>query len=163
MYMKMLQVNHNTFPILRQFMHYYMNEIFDFVKDLEMDRYGNYVYGGIERYLADNDLKAFLIYDEDKFKGFLLLHKGRYAPRGYDYNIHEFYIAKPYRHQGLAHQILKGLFEVYKGKYFVMQIEKNTKAIRFWHRYYERNEIAFVEKRVQIDGEWCLTQTFLIN
>ena len=44
-----------------------------------------------------------------------------------------------------------------------MQIEKNTKAIRFWHRYYERNEIAFVEKRVQIDGEWCLTQTFLIN
>ena len=70
MYMKMLQVNHNTFPILRQFMHYYMNEIFDFVKDLEMDRYGNYVYGGIERYLADNDLKAFLIYDEDKFKGF---------------------------------------------------------------------------------------------
>lgn len=161
--MKLLQVNHNTFPIFRQFVHYYMNEIYDMVEGIEMDRYGNYVYGGIESYLTERDLKAFLIYDDDKFKGFILLHSGRYAPRGYDYNIHEFYIAKPYRHKGMAHQILQAIFATYKGKYFVMQIEKNTKAIRFWHRYYDRNEIAFVEKRMKVDDEWCLTQTFYIN
>lgn len=160
--MKMVQVDRNNFPIFRQFVHYYMNEIYDYVDGITMDRYGNYEYGGIEEYLSDKDLKAFLIYEDDLYKGFLMLNKGRYAPRGYDYTIHEFYVAKPYRHQGIARRILKALFNFYKGKYFVMQLEKNLPAIRFWHHYYEENEIAYVEKRVKIDDEWCLTQTFLI-
>lgn len=160
--MKMLRVNYNTFPIFRQFVHYYLNEIYDYVGNLEMDRYGNYEYGGIEEYLQDDNLKAFLIYEDDMFKGFLMLNRGRYAPKGYDYCIHEFYIAKPYRHQGIAKRVLEALFRFYKGKYFVMQLEKNTSAIRFWHRYYEKNEIAYTEKRIQVDGEWCLAQTFLI-
>lgn len=161
--MKLIQVNYDTFPIFRQFVHYYMNEIYDFTDHLEMDRYGNYLYGGIEKYLTEKDLKAFLVYDEDKFKGFVMLHQGRYAPKGYDYNIHEFYIAKPYRHQGLATILLKAIFATYKGKYFVMQLEKNTKAIRFWHHYYNKHEIAYVEKRRQVEGEWCLMQTFYMN
>ena len=160
--MKMLQVNHDTFPIFRQFVHYYMNEIYDYISDLQMDRYGNYQYGGIEDYLTDPHLKAFLIYEDDVFKGFLMLNGGRYTPKGYDYCIQEFYVAKPYRHQGIAHRALEALFNYYKGKYFVMQLEKNLPAIRFWHHYYDENEIAYVEKRIQVDSEWCLTQTFLI-
>lgn len=161
--MQLLQVNYNTFPIFRQMMHYYMNEIYDWVSGLSMDRYGNYLYGGIEQYLTTKDLKAFLIYENDYFKGFILLHQGRYVPRGYDYCIHELYVAKPYRRQGIAHRVLKAIFTTYKGKYLVMQIEKNTKAIRFWHRYYAKNEIAYVEKRRMMDGDWCLLQTFYMN
>lgn len=160
--MKMLQVNRDTFPIFRQFVHYYMNELFDYTAGLTMDRYGNYEYGGIEQYLSDKQLKAFLIYDQEKYKGFLMLNEGRYAPKGYDYCIHEFYIAKPYRHQGMANQILEGLFRFYKGKYFIMEWESNLPAIRFWHHYLDKNEIAYVEKRFKMDGEWCLSQTFLV-
>lgn len=160
--MKLLQVNYNTFPIFRQFMHYYLNEMYDTIDGLTMDRYGNYNYEGIDLCLSEKSIKVFLIYEDDLFKGFVMLNSGRYAPKSYDYAIHELYIAKPYRHQQLASRILEALFRHYPGKYYVMQVEKNVSAIRFWHHYYDSHEIAYVEKRMMIDEVWCLTQTFLI-
>ncbi len=160
--MKLIQVQLSTFTVLEQFVHYYLNEIYGYIDGIEMDEYGNYIYGGLEEYVINPDLRAFLIYDEERYKGFVLVNKGRYAPKGYDYTIHELYVAKPYRHQKIATKILEALFEHYKGKYFVMQLEKNNQAIRFWHKFLDQQEISYVEKRRNIDGEPCLTQTFLI-
>lgn len=160
--MKLIQVQLSTYAILEQFMHYYQDELYDYVNSLEMDEYGNYIYEGLEEYVMNPDLRAFLIYDEDRYKGFVLINKGHYIPKGYDYSIQEFFVAKPYRHQKIATRILKAVFEHYKGKFFIMQLEKNVPAIRFWHKYLESQEISYVEKRQIIDGESCLTQTFLI-
>ncbi len=160
--MKLVMVNEINYPIFRQFLHYYLNEIYEFTDGLEMDRYGNYEYEGIESYLSDKSLKAFLMLHEDHYLGFVMLNSGRYVPKNYDYSIHELYVAKPYRKQGIASAALREIFTYYKGKYLVMQLEKNIDAMRFWRHYYERLEISYIEKRRQVDDTWVLMQTFLI-
>lgn len=160
--MKLVFVNEVNYPIFRQFIHYYLNEIYDYTDGIEMDQYGNYEYEGIESYLSDHSLKAFLMLEEGRYLGFVMMNTGRYVPRGYDYSIHEIFVAKPYRQQGVAREALAQLFSYYKGKYLVMQLEKNVDALRFWRHYYEQHEISFVEKRRQVDGTWVLMQTFLI-
>jgi len=160
--MKLVFVNKVNYPIFRQFVHYYLNEIYDFTEGLEMDQYGNYEYDGIEDYLKDQSLKAFLMLEDGKYLGFVMLNTGRYVPRGYDYSIHEIYVAKPYRNDGVARAALENIFTYYKGKYLVMQLEKNINALRFWRHYYEEYEISYTEKRRKIDGAWVLMQTFLI-
>ena len=160
--MTLVFVNKVNYPVFRQFIHYYLNEIYDYTDGLHMDEFGNYEYEGIEQYLSNQSLKAFLILDEGKYLGFVMLNTGRYVPIGYDYSIHELYVAKPYRKQGVARKALEEIFTYYKGKYLVMQLEQNINAIRFWRHYYEQTEISIVEKRTQIDGIWVLMQTFLI-
>ncbi len=160
--MRAVRVNRDTYPVFRQFLHYYLNELYDYMPDLEMDAYGNYDYPGVQDVLDEADVRAFLFLDEGRYKGFLILTSGRYAPPGYDYSIHELYVAKPYRRKGIAGKILAALFKSYPGKYFVMENERNVPAIRFWHHFYEKKEISYVEKRRMIDGQSCLVQTFLI-
>ena len=58
--MKLVFVNDVNYPVFRQFVHYYLNEIYDYTDGIGMDQYGNYEYDGIENYLHDNSLKAFL-------------------------------------------------------------------------------------------------------
>ena len=160
--MKLVFVNDVYYPVFRQFVHYYLNEIYDYTDGIGMDQYGNYEYDGIENYLHDNSLKAFLMVEENRYIGFVMLNTGRYIPRGYDFSIHELFVAKPYRHQGYARKALEEIFTYYKGKYLVLQLENNIDALRFWRHYYEENEISFVEKRRQVDDTWVLMQTFLI-
>ena len=162
MFMKLVFVNEINYPVFRQFIHYYLNEIYDFTDGLTMDEFGNYEYEGIESYLSDPSLKAFLMVEDGKYIGFLMLNKGRYIPKGYDYSIHELFVAKPYRNKGYARMALEEIFTYYKGKYLVMQLEKNLNALRFWRHYYEQTEISIVEKRCQVDDTWVLMQTFLI-
>lgn len=160
--MRLVFVNENNFPVFRQFVHYYLNEIYDYTDGIQMDQYGNYEYDGIESYLDDKSLKAFLMVDDNRYVGFVMLNTGRYIPRGYDFSIHEIFVAKPYRKQGMARAALEEIFTYYKGKYLVMQLEKNIDALRFWRHYYTEYEISYVEKRREIEGAWVLMQTFLI-
>ena len=162
MCVKLVFVNDINFPIFRQFLHYYLNEIYDYIDGIQMDQYGNYEYEGIESYLNDRSLKAFLMLEDGHYLGFVLLNTGKYIPRGYDFSIHELYVAKPYRKQGKARAALAEIFSYYKGKYLVMQLENNIPALRFWRHYYDEMEISYVEKRRQVDGTWVLMQTFLI-
>ena len=83
--MKLVQVQLSTYAILEQFMHYYQDELYDYVNSLEMDEYGNYIYEGLEEYVMNPDLRAFLIYDEDLYKGFVLINKGHYIPKAVSY------------------------------------------------------------------------------
>ena len=53
------------------------------------------------------------------------------------------------------------IFEMYKGKYKVQQLENNKRAVGFWKSFYEKNEIEFIETIEDADGVCCYTQVFV--
>ena len=58
--MKLVFVNKVNYPVFRQFIHYYLNEIYDYTDGLHMDEFGNFLvmcpYCGYINYVNDKDI-----------------------------------------------------------------------------------------------------------
>ena len=148
--------------LMKNLMALYLHDLSSYVDDLEINQEGFLEYDGLDLFWEKKELIPLLIHYKGNVIGFVLLASPPYAPKGIDICIHEFFILRKYRKLGLGTKAIEELMQQYKGKYYVMQLEKNKPALEFWRNLYKKNPIDLVEKPVIQDGCKCIAQTFSI-
>lgn len=149
--------------ILENFLTLYLHDLSEFTDRLDINHQGFFEYRALDQYYYRPFLIPLLYKVNYRYTGFILLDQRPNAPRDVDYFINEFFLLKKYRRKGIAKMVIKELFHLYPGRYLVLQLMTNVPAINFWHRVYEENEIQYVEKIEELDGEKCLSQEFLFS
>ncbi|MEG2017773.1 MAG: hypothetical protein RR128_04855, partial [Clostridium sp.] len=61
---------------------------------------------------------------------------------------------------GVATNAIKKLFDMYKGKYKVKQLQDNKLAVNFWSKFYKNEDIDYEEEVEVIDGFNGCSQVF---
>ena len=60
----------------------------------------------------------------------------------------------------MAKAAVQKLFNMYPGKYMVVQVATNIGAVKFWHSVYDKCNISYCDKEVEFDGQNGLQQKF---
>lgn len=157
---KIVQINIEDINILENLMALYLHDLSEYADDLKVNGVGKFVYEGLEFYFKTEELKPFFIYAQDEIAGFILLNSGRYVPMIIDYSVHEFFILKSFRKKGIGSMAIKRIFDMYKGKYKIVQLAKNELAISFWRNLYKTSNISYSEMQEKSDGLHCVMQIF---
>ncbi|WP_211748682.1 GNAT family N-acetyltransferase [Paenibacillus sp. Marseille-Q4541] len=81
-------------------------------------------------------LYPYLILVEDKPAGFILIATPPHCSAGIDYFVHDFFLLRPYRGQGVAEKAAVKVLEQYKGKWevFTNPAETNIVGQKFWRK-----------------------------
>lgn len=83
-----------------------------------------------------NLLFPFIIMVDGKPAGFDLVSTGKYAPKGMDYYVFEFFLLRPYRGKDIASIAAKQIFDMFSGKWglHVAPSGTNPRAEKFWRK-----------------------------
>lgn len=158
----LVRVERDKFNILENLMDLYLQDLSAFSKELNVNAQGKFVYEGLEYYLSENELRPFFIYYNDELAGFVLLNSGKFVPIAVDYSIHEFFILKAFRKNGIGKRAAKIIFNEYPGIYKIEQLNGNYAATEFWKAVYKENSIKYNEMLEKSDGEEYMIQIFSI-
>lgn len=159
----LVRVEKEQFDLLENLMSLYLHDLSAFSTELKINEKGKFVYEGLEYYLSEKELRPFFIYYKDELSGFALLNGGKFVSLAVDYSIHEFFILKAFRKNGLGKKAAKIIFNEYPGKYKIEQLAGNHAATRFWRAVYNENNIAYNEMTEKSDGEEYIIQIFSIG
>lgn len=135
---KVVKIGEEKINILMNLLSLYLHDLSEFADDLKINEEGKYEYEGIKYYFIKEELNPFFIYYNDEIAGFVLLNGGKYVPGDAEYSIHEIFILKSFRGKGVATIAIKKIFEMYKGKYKVEQLQDNKLAVKFWNGFYKK-------------------------
>ncbi len=160
--MKLVKVTIENFDILENLMSLYLHDLSSYDRNRKPTEDGKYIYSQLDLYIKDNQLYPYLIYVDHQVIGFVLLDTGKYAPKGFDCVISELFIIQPYRRLGYGKEVVIELFNMFRGRYFVIELENNVDAIRFWKNILISQGVTFGERTLVIDEVDCVAQTFLI-
>jgi predicted acetyltransferase len=148
---------------LRNLMPLYLHDLSAYTPELQPNDQGLFEYEGMHLYAEDERLKAFLIVQDNSVAGFLLLNEPPYTFKEVDYCVNELFILNNYRQKGLARTAIQLVFNQFPGKYVIFQLADNARALSFWRKIYEENNISYTEKEELYDGELCNFQHFEIG
>ncbi len=98
-------------------------------------------YKYIDRYFTDEDRTLYYVFVSGKIAGFVMMNKYPYLLPEKVNSIAEFFIMRKYRRSGIGQYTAKYIFENYPGR-MIFEVRKlNTKAIAFWQKATDDNNI----------------------
>lgn len=147
--------------ILENMLHFYLDDLSQYTNQLKANQLGIFEYDSIDLFFAKSNLIPYFIKYEGLIVGFLLFVK-TVKNEHIDYCVNDIFIFTQYRERGFAGQAVKKLFAPYPGTYYVVQLEKNQKAIQFWKSLFNELQLEYTEETVIDSGERCSAQTFTI-
>ena len=108
----------------------------------EFSQYDGYTFGEdglfrdpyLDLYFTESDRFAFLIYADGKLAGLALINKYPDCPAPLDWAVAEFFVAYPYRRQGVSSAAMRMLFEKFKGMWHIKYHPKNKGSEVFWKK-----------------------------
>jgi predicted acetyltransferase len=104
----------------------YIAEMAQFVPDVRAGQ----AYPHFELYWSEPDLRwPFWLKSDDANAGFALVRRDEAAMQ-----VAEFFVARPYRRQGVGLGAARRLIARFPGPWRITQRESNQPAIAFWHR-----------------------------
>ncbi|CAM3258716.1 GNAT family N-acetyltransferase [Paenibacillus taichungensis] len=145
---EIIQANKECKEVLANLMQFYIYDFSEFIKcDVEEDGlYGAYP---LEDYwIEKNHRFPYLIKQNNKYVGFVLVRLIETAERDY-YSIAEFFILKKYRREGIGKAVAARIFDLYKGQWEVYQIEGNKSAQIFWNKTIDEYTKGQFKERIE--------------
>jgi predicted acetyltransferase len=142
-------------PILRRLMQLYLYELFTIAGwDIGADG----VYGTAqrtERFWTDGTHRSFLITADGKLAGFVIVgDEGHFAPRD-TRQVSEFFVLRAYRRRGVGRQAATRVFDMFPGRWEVIQLAKNVEAQAFWRAVIGRYTGERFEDVEHPDHDWA--------
>ncbi|MBM6619470.1 GNAT family N-acetyltransferase [Bacillus suaedaesalsae] len=107
---------------------YYVYEFSPYLK-IDIGTDGKFGFGQLNEYFTDS-YDPYFIYKDDNLVGFCIVQK--LTNKDYDYQVDQFFILKRYEGLGLGKAAAFQIFNQYKGRWNITQIETNYKAQAFW-------------------------------
>lgn len=136
----------NVIERLMQFYIYDFTELLPPAKIPELREAGSFdAYPGLDDYWSEADHSAWVIRTEGKLAGFALLNKHAHLGRSVDFNMAEFFVARPFRGQGVAREAFHQLLERHPGIWEVAIGAYNKPAQSFWPRAIEAANVSDIE------------------
>jgi predicted acetyltransferase len=133
----------NMFNMLHNDISPYNNEL------LEVDEKGYFDKDTIECYFnGDENVFPYVITYNNKIAGCVVISKPPYVKPGCDFCIQELFVLGLYRGKDIASGACLYLLEKYKGKYCVIVLKENHRAMKFWRKFIDNNATMILEEEL---------------
>lgn len=135
----------------------YIHDFTDFweTRRVEIGEDGRFPpYPPLETYFREPDRSAFLIRADSHIAGFALLDTHSHSGEPVDHNMGEFFVARPYRREGVGRVAALSLIEERPGQWELAVARRNTGALSFWRGVADRAALGPVDERDQNDESW---------
>lgn len=139
---------------LEQMMQLYMHDFSDF---LELERRQGLMEDGrlppfphLDAYWIEPDRTVWFIRVGGQLAGFALINRHSHSHQTVDFNVGEFFVARPYRGSGVGAQAVVKLLNTHPGVWEAAIAQRNKPAQVFWPKAVA---LANVESVEMIDGD----------
>lgn len=102
-------------------------------------------YPDLDAYWSDPDRAAWIIQADGDLAGFVLINKHGHLGRPVDFNMAEFFVARPFRRRGVARAAFHRLLRLHPGQWELAIGAYNKPAQIFWPRAIAAADVADVE------------------
>lgn len=149
------------YRVLRQLMELYVYDFTEIVGG-DVDEEGSYQDAPPFSFIRDPLVDSYLIRVRGRIAGFALVYlKSRITGERDVRDMNQFFILRRYRRGGIGREAAHLLFERYKGRWEVRQLEANIPAQLFWRRTLER--YGFEECTVERPSHREVVQRFEVS
>lgn len=142
-------------PILRRLMQLYFYDLFTIAGwDIGADG----VYGGAqdtERFWTDGKHRSFLVTVDGKLAGFVIVGDESYFGGPDRRQVSEFFVLRAYRRRGVGARAATRIFDMFPGKWEVIQLARNADAQAFWRAVIGRYTGDRFEDIERPDHDWA--------
>lgn len=119
-------------PIVRQMIELYQYDLSE-LENTDLNEHGYFCYPYLDYYWVESDRYPFLVRVDRKLAGFALVNQYTYL-QGSQYSVGEFFILRKYRQQGVGCHVAFYLFDLFRGRWEIHQLETNLIAQNFWRK-----------------------------
>ncbi len=106
---------------------------------LPFNRDGLYNYSYLDCYFTSENRFAYFIFADMQLIGFAMVSKRAECDRYADWSVAEFFVAYPYRRQGIGSSTIKRLFEMHRGIWHIKYHPYNLASKAFWTKIADRH------------------------
>jgi predicted acetyltransferase len=118
--------------LFQRMMELYQYDLSEFENN-DLDSHACFGYSYLDHYWEEKDRHPFIVRVDGKLAGFVLVNKHTYLP-GNEWSIAEFFIMRKYRRQGIGKAVAFYIFDQFRGKWEVQEMEANLPAQRCWRK-----------------------------
>ncbi len=148
--------------MLRNLYSLYLHELSAYTENLQINEEGIFHYEDLDDFWRVDGLSPYFIMWHEQIIGFTLLLERPFLKKQNDVGINDIFILNPYKGKGFAVQAVKKVFDEKPGRYFIIQLAANQRAVAFWKKAYTEFNIEIIERKEVVDEEICLIQTFTV-
>ena len=118
--------------LVQRMMELYQYDISEF-ENSDLDSHGCFGYSYLDHYWKEKGRHPFIVRVGGKLAGFVLVNRHTYLS-GNEWSIAEFFIMRKYRRRGIGKAVAFHIFDQFRGKWEVQEVEANVPAQRFWRK-----------------------------
>ncbi|WP_163100295.1 GNAT family N-acetyltransferase [Peribacillus alkalitolerans] len=118
--------------ILGNLLEFYVYEFTKFV-DIHVDENGRYGFESLDSYFLNPNIFPYFIKKEGKLAGFVIVSRGEEGD-DFDFIMNEFFVMNRFMGKGVSREAAIETFNLFQGKWMVVQMEKNYRAQTFWRK-----------------------------
>ena len=111
----------------------YLYEFSVYYQD-QVEEDGNYAYPYFDSYFTEPGREAWLIREEERLAGFLMMNRYSETGEEIDFAVAEFCILPVYRRAHLGRQVMEEIFRTHRGRWQIKYNRRNPAAESFWNR-----------------------------
>lgn len=119
-------------PLIQRMMELYQYDFSEF-ENTDLDSHGCFGYSYLDHYWKEKDRHPFIVRVDGRLAGFVLVNHHTYLPEN-EWSIAEFFIMRKYRRKGVGKTVAFHVFDQFRGKWEVQEMEANIPAQRFWRK-----------------------------
>lgn len=151
--------------ILKNLWNLYAHDMSEYRKTIEISEDGTFPFtDDVNKHFNKSCLHSLMIKVNEKIAGFILIAEPPYFKDKCDYCIEELFILRKYRNNGLATMVINRIFELYKGKYWYIILERNKASLSLFKKIHEENNIQYHEIIKNFDEiTKCFYRTFIVK
>ncbi|QNK55135.1 GNAT family N-acetyltransferase [Paenibacillus sp. PAMC21692] len=153
------RVEYDQKSSLRNLLELYKYDFSDFEPD-DVNENGLYEYRYLDHYWTEEGRHPFFIRVDGKLAGLALIREIGTKDNQKIFSMAEFFVMKKYRKRGVGQSVSNELFNTFRGKWKIAQVEENTPAQIFWRKTIDRYTNNNY-KEIREDGWEGPIQTFL--
>lgn len=150
---KLIEATPDDYPIIQNIGTYYVYDMSEYMGNEEgwkIPEDGIYECMDFKKYWDDVNSFPFVVRYEDELAGFAIVDK-KGSDSSIEFNMAQFFIARKFKHKGIAKQVAQQCFDKFKGVWEVMVMPGNEGAYRFWRstiKKYMHNDFVEYTKKV---------------
>ena len=99
----------------------------------------------LDQYWSEADRAVWLIRAGGALAGFALLNRHSHCNRPVDHNMGEFFVARPFRRDGIGPRAAIDVIEMHEGQWEIAVGARNAPALAFWPRIVAASAATEVE------------------
>ena len=162
MNIELINVKEEEKSVLRQLLELYSYDFSEF-DDNDVNNHGFYGYTYLDYYWTVDTRHPFFIRVDGKLAGFVMISDYSFIlPEKSANSITEFFVMRKYRRKGIGKTVAFQIFDLFPGKWEVIQMGENAPSIHFWEGVVDEYTNGNFTKQ-DVQTEWWEGQALIFD